>query len=39
MRKMMDQEIPDYELNMYWPYLDLNKDGLLSKTEYASVIE
>ena len=32
MLQMMGQAVTDSDLNMYWPFLDTNKDGLISKS-------
>lgn len=31
MIQMMGQVVTDSELNLYWPFLDANNDGLISK--------
>jgi Ca2+-binding EF-hand superfamily protein len=39
MIQMMGQSVTDSELNMYWPFLDTNQDGLISKTELIALAE
>ena len=39
MLQMMGQTVTDSDLNMYWPFLDTNKDGLISKAELTSLAE
>jgi Ca2+-binding EF-hand superfamily protein len=39
MIQMMGQAVTDSELNTYWPFLDTNQDGLISKTELAALTE
>jgi Ca2+-binding EF-hand superfamily protein len=39
MIQMMGQSVSDSELNMYWPFLDTNQDGLISKTELTALAE
>lgn len=36
---MMGQVVTDSELNLYWPFLDTDKDGLLSKQELANLVD
>jgi len=35
----MGQAVTDSELNTYWPFLDLNNDGLISKSELATLAD
>ena len=39
MIQMMGQSVTDSELNTYWPFLDTNQDGLISKTELTALAE
>jgi Ca2+-binding EF-hand superfamily protein len=39
MIQMMGQSVSDSELNTYWPFLDTNQDGLISKTELIALAE
>lgn len=39
MIQMMGQSVTDSDLNTYWPFLDTNQDGLISKTELTALAE
>jgi Ca2+-binding EF-hand superfamily protein len=36
---MMGQTVTDSEINMYWPFLDTNQDGLISKAELTALAD
>ena len=37
--QMMGQTVTDSEINMYWPFLDTNQDGLISKAELTALAD
>jgi len=39
MIQMMGQSVADSDLNLYWPMLDTNNDGLISKAELVALAE
>jgi hypothetical protein len=39
MLEMMGQAVSDSDLNLYWPMLDTNNDGLISKAEIVTLAE
>ena len=39
MIQMMGQSVADSDLNLYWPMLDTNNDGLISKSELATLAD